>query len=109
MAKMTLGPVASWRGLGTGRLTIRKTSGDTKSWDTLGGSRDPRLDDYRRTVNMTDEEIAKKFDRACAYMKVPDAQRGSAPRRIWGNLREVRDVGDAIRTLATFGQPRPLS
>ena len=108
MAKMTLGPVNSWRGLGTGRLTIRKTSGDTKSWDTLGGSRDPQLDDYRRNVNMTDEEIAKKFDRACAYMKVPAAQRDSA-RRMWGNLREVRDIGEAIRTLATFGQPRPLS
>ena len=108
MAKMTLGPVNSWRGLGTGRLTIRKTSGETKSWDTLGGSRDPQLDDYRRNVNMTDEEIAKKFDRACAYMKVNDAQRDGA-RRMWGNLREVQDIGDAIRTLATFGQPRPLS
>ena len=52
MAKMTLGPVNGWRGLGTGRLTIRKTSGETKYWDTLGGSRDPRTEDYRRTVGM---------------------------------------------------------
>jgi hypothetical protein len=108
MAKMTLGPVASWRGLGTGRLTIRKTSGEMKYWDTLGGSRDPRLDDYRRTVNMTDEEIAKKFDRACAYMRVSEAQRDRA-REVWAHLRELKDIGDAISTLATFGQPRPLA
>jgi len=108
MAKMTLGPVNSWQGLGTARVTIRKRSGETKSWDTLGGSRDPRLEDYRRTIGMTDEEIAKKFDRACAYMKVAAAQRDRA-RAAWGNLRELRDIGDAIRTLATFGEPRPLA
>jgi 2-methylcitrate dehydratase len=107
MAKMTLGPVESWRGLGTGRLTIRKQSGEVRSWDTLGGSRNPQLADYRRNVNMTDEEIAKKFDRACAYMQVTTEQRDRA-RTIWGNLREVSDIGEAIRTLATFGRPRPL-
>ena len=41
-------------------------------------------------------------------MKVPDAQRDGA-RRMWGNLGEVKDIGEAMRTLATFGQPRPLS
>lgn len=107
MAKMTLGPVNGWRGLGTARLTIRKSSGETKYWDTLGGSRDPRTEDYRRTVGMTDEEIAKKFDRACAYMQVSDAQRDRA-RTMWGNLKDVKDIGDAIATLATFGKPRAL-
>jgi 2-methylcitrate dehydratase len=107
MAKVTLGPVNGWRGLGTGRLTIRKTSGETKSWDTLGGSRDPQLADYRRNVNMTDEEIARKFYRACAYMHVADAQRDRA-REVWGNLREVKDIGEAIRTLSKFGRPQPL-
>jgi 2-methylcitrate dehydratase len=108
MAKMTLGPVNGWRGLGTGRLTIRKTSGETRYWDTLGGSRDPDLEDYRRNVNMTDEAIAQKFARACAYMQVPDDQRDRA-RAVWGNLREVRDIGEAMRTLSKFGQPKPLS
>jgi 2-methylcitrate dehydratase len=108
MAKMTLGPVNGWRGLGTGRLTIRKTSGETKYWDTLGGSRDPQLADYRRNVNMTDEQISKKFDRACAYMKMPDGQRDRA-RAVWGNLREVKDIGEAIRTLEKFGQPGALA
>jgi 2-methylcitrate dehydratase len=108
MAKMTLGPVADWQGLGTGRLTIRKKSGETKYWDTLGGSRNPRLEDYRRNVNMTEQEIAKKFDRACAYMQIDDAQRDRA-RAVWGNLRAVKDIGDAIQTLAKFGKPSPLT
>ena len=108
MAKMTLGPVAEWQGLGTGRLTIRKKSGETRYWDTLGGSRNPTLEDYRRTVNMTDAEIAKKFDRACSYMRVPDAQRDRA-RTIWGNLREVKDIGHAMQTMARFGNPQPLT
>jgi 2-methylcitrate dehydratase len=108
MARMTLGPVADWRGLGTGRVTIRKKSGDERHWDTLGGSRSPTLEDYRRNVNMTDAEIAKKFDRACAYMKVPDAQRDRA-RTVWGNLTQVKDIGEAMQTLARFGNPRPLT
>ncbi len=108
MAKMTLGPVADWRGLGTGRLTIRKKSGEQRHWDTLGGSRNPTLEDYRRNVNMTDVEIAKKFDRACAYMKVPDTQRDRA-RTMWGNLPAVKDIGDATQTLARFGNPQPLT
>ena len=108
MARMTLGPVVGWRGLGTGRITIRKKSGEQKYWDTLGGSRNPELEDYRRNVNMTDQEIVKKFDRACAYMQVTDAQRDRA-RAVWGNLREVKDIGDAIQTLAKFGKPLSLS
>ena len=57
---------------------------------------------------MSDEETGAKFNRACAYMKVPDAQRDRA-REIRGNLRQVRDIGDAIQTLARFGQPKPFS
>jgi hypothetical protein len=41
-------------------------------------------------------------------MKVSDAQRDRA-RTVWGNLREVKDIGDAIRTLARFGNPQPLT
>ena len=29
-------------------------------------------------------------------------------RAIWGNFRGVKDIGDAIQTVATFGRPRPL-
>jgi hypothetical protein len=41
-------------------------------------------------------------------MQVSNAQRDCA-RAVWGNLRDVKDIGEAIGTLATFGQPRPLS
>jgi 2-methylcitrate dehydratase len=105
MAKMTLGPVAEWRGNGTARVTIRKSNGEQKSFDTYGGNRDPRIpDDYPR---MTDADITNKFNRVCAFRQVTDAQRDRA-RQVWGNLRAVKDIGDAIRTLATFGKPLPL-
>jgi 2-methylcitrate dehydratase len=105
MARMTLGPVVGWRGLGTGRLTIRKKSGEQKYWDTLGGSRNPELEDYRRNVNMTDQEIAKKFDRACAYMQVTGAQRDRARSveqspRDQGHRRGDPDAGEVRQTAA---------
>jgi hypothetical protein len=40
---------------------------------------------------MTDE-IAKKFDRACAYMKVPTTA-GRRP-RMWGQPARRRDIND---------------
>ena len=57
--------------------------------------------------HLTDEEVAAKFNRACAYQQMSDAQRDRA-RTTWGNLRQVKDIGEAIQTLATFGQPTPL-
>lgn len=105
MDKMTLGPVSGWQGLGTAHVTIRKHSGEEKSWDTLGGTRDPGLSDYRKL--MSDEDITNKFNRASAYMQIPDAQRDRA-RSAWGNLRAVKDIGEAIQTLAKFGKPLPL-
>jgi hypothetical protein len=41
-------------------------------------------------------------------MKVPDAQRDRA-RTMWGNLRQVKDIGEAMQTLARFGNPQPLT
>jgi hypothetical protein len=41
-------------------------------------------------------------------MQVPDAQRDRS-RTVWGNLKDVKDIGDAIGTLATFGKPRALA
>jgi 2-methylcitrate dehydratase len=105
MAKMTLGPVQGWSGLGTARITIRKKTGAEKSFDTYGGVRNPGLTEYRRL--MSDQDITNKFDRACAYMQMADAQRDRA-RATWGSLRGVKDIGEAMRTLATFGKPLPL-
>lgn len=104
MAKMTFGPVAGWGGLGAARITIRKTNGDVRSWDTYDGARVLGEAEYPK---LTDEEVTAKFNRACAYMKVSDAQRDRA-RAVWGNLRAIKDVGEAIQTLTKFGQPKPL-
>jgi hypothetical protein len=57
--------------------------------------------------HLTDEEVTAKFNRACAFKGMSDAQRDKA-RTTWGNLKPVKDIGAAIQTLATFGQPKPL-
>jgi 2-methylcitrate dehydratase len=105
MDKMTLAPVEGWDGLGTARITIIKKNGDRRSWDTLKGVRNPQLADYRRLMSGAD--IVAKFNRACAYMHVTDAQRDRA-RAVWSNLAALKDIGEAIQTLAQFGRPQPL-
>ena len=86
-------------------IATTKHNGEEKSWDTLGGTRDPGLSDYRKL--MSDEDITNKFNRASAYMQIPDAERDRA-RSAWGNLHAVKDIDEAIQTLAKFGKPSPL-
>ena len=105
MAQMTFWPQPEWTGNAPARITIRKKSGEEKSWDSFNGVRNAPPGEVN--TPMTDEEIDHKFTRVCAYMKVADAQRVRA-RAMWGNLRAVKDIGDAIRTLATFGRPAAL-
>jgi 2-methylcitrate dehydratase len=105
MDKMTISEVKGWIGLGPARITIRRKDGAVRSWDTYGGA---RIIGEKEHVRLTDEQLIAKFNRVCAYKKIDDAQRDRA-RAIWGNLGQVTDVGDAIRTLATFGRPRPLN
>jgi 2-methylcitrate dehydratase len=104
MDKMTFGHVDGWSGLGPARITIRKTNGESRTWDTYKGVRRLTLKEYPQ---MTDDEVTAKFNRACAYKKIDTAQRDRI-RTIWGNLRAVQDIGEAIQTVATFGQPRAL-
>jgi 2-methylcitrate dehydratase len=105
MNKMIVTEVREWTGLGPARIIIRKKGGESRTWDTYNGARNLGAAEYPQ---FTDEEVLVKFNRACEYARVDEAQRERA-RRAWGNLREVKDIGDAIQTLATFGQPRPLS
>jgi 2-methylcitrate dehydratase len=112
MAKMTIQPVTGWQGNGPTHIVIRKKSGEERSWDALGGRRQMEIEapggpQTGFNTMMTNEEITTKFNRACAYMKVSNEQRDRA-RSIWGNLRGVKDIGEAMKTLATFGSPRPL-
>jgi 2-methylcitrate dehydratase len=104
MEKITCAPVDGWGGLGTARITIRKHSGEQRSWDTWGGSRNPRPEDYPR---LTDAEIKAKFDRACAFRRVTNAQRDRAW-SVWGNVANLKDIGEAMQTLASFGRPEAL-
>ena len=104
MDKMTFGQVEGWSGLGPARITIRKTSGESRTWDTYQGVRRLTLKEYPQ---MTDEQLAAKFNRACAYQKIDNAHRDRI-RSTWANLRPLRDIGEAIQTVATFGQPKPL-
>jgi 2-methylcitrate dehydratase len=104
MDKTTMAPVNGWNGLGMGRLTITKKSGETKYWDTYDGKRNLQLKDY---PPFTEQELVDKFNRACTFMKMADAQRDQAY-KVWSNLSAVKNFGDAIQSLAKFGQPKPL-
>jgi 2-methylcitrate dehydratase len=105
MSKITLSPVAEWRGNGVARITIHKKSGEERYWDTHNGNRNAT--DMSAFPQMSDEDITKKFTRACAFRHVSDAQRDRALQQ-WWDLGALQDIGDAIRGLATFGQPRQL-
>jgi 2-methylcitrate dehydratase PrpD len=102
---MTFWPQPDWTGNAPARITIRKKSGDEKSFDSFNGVRNAPAGEVN--TPMTDDEITQKFERVCAYNHVSNEQRDRA-RAIWGNLRSVADIGDAIRTLTTFGQPAAL-
>jgi 2-methylcitrate dehydratase PrpD len=105
MAKMTFWPRTEWSGNAPARITIRKKDGQEKSWDSFNGVRNAPQGEVN--TPMTDEEITAKFDRVAAYMHITNQQRDRA-RSVWGNLRAVKDIGEAMRTLATFGRPVPL-
>ncbi len=104
MDKLTVSPVLGWVSLGSGRLTIAKKSGETKYWDAFGGIRVPQTKDY---PTLDDAGVKDKFYRVCAYKHVPDTQRDQAY-KAWNNLSAVKDFADAMKTMAKFGQPKPL-
>jgi len=104
MDKMTFGQVAGWRGSGPMRITIHKKNGEERFWDTYKGKRQPGEAEY---PYLSDEEVSDKFNRVCAFHKVNIAQRDRA-RTMWWNLQKVKDIGQAIQTLANFGAPQPL-
>lgn len=104
MDKMTFGKVEGWSGLGPARITIRKTNGESRTWDTYNGVRRLTLAEY---PHMTDDQVTAKFNRTCAYQKLDDAHRDRI-RSVWSDLRSVRDIGEAIQVVATFGNPKPL-
>ncbi len=104
MDKTTMAGVNGWSGNGTGRLTITKTNGEVKVWETYDGRRTLDNSDY---PSLTEQELRAKFDRAAAFKKVTNAQRDQAF-KVWGDLSSLSDIGIAMKQMATFGQPKPL-
>jgi 2-methylcitrate dehydratase len=77
-------------------FTVRKKSGEERTF--YGGTIKP----------MTNEELKAKYYRIAEFSGVDKAQADRAIQQ-WMNLKEVRDIADAIQTVAKFGRPRPLS
>jgi 2-methylcitrate dehydratase len=103
MNRMTFGQNPGWSNSAF-HVTIRKKNGEQRGFDTIGGR---RVEAPTDSINLSDEELVAKFNRICDFKKVDRAQRDQI-RAIWGNLRQVKDIGEAIRPLAKFGQPKPL-
>jgi 2-methylcitrate dehydratase len=81
------------------RLTVRKQSGEILVREA------PQ--DYQIEKRMSHDEVIEKFNRICAYKSVTNEQRDRI-RTAWSNLQTAKDISDAVQTVATFGQPKPL-
>jgi 2-methylcitrate dehydratase len=97
MDKVSVGADPAFTYQGQARLTVRNKTGGQLVKETS----------VRLLTPMTHDEIIAKFNRACAYMSIPNDQRDRA-RAAWGNLRAVKDIAEPMRELARFGQPKAL-
>jgi 2-methylcitrate dehydratase len=94
MAKTTIREVPGVSG--SPRITIKRTDGQTLTKESP------------KRIKMTHQEILAKFNRICDYKKVNAGQRDKLSQQ-WMNLKDVKDMGEAVKTAAKFGAPRPLS
>ena len=92
MAKMTFSPNLENKDI----FTVRKKSGEEKTF--TGGSVPP----------MTHDELLAKYHRVAEFQGVSKDQAEKAI-QYWMNLKDCKDIGDAIALVAKFGNPRPLS
>ena len=85
------------RSIGDGTvLTVRKKSGEERVF--MGKPVPP----------MSHEELVQKYNRLSDFMQISREQRERA-RAQWMNLRSVKDIAEAMETIAHFGRPKPLS
>ena len=86
MRKITMSYGHGFRGNAPARTTIRKKSGEERTWDTQGGRRQAPpgeiLSKPTADHRLTMEEIVAKFNRACDYKRVAPQQRDRA-REVW--------------------------
>jgi 2-methylcitrate dehydratase len=83
------------------RMTVRTRSGGelTKQTKSRQG--------FNFGPPMSHDDIVTKYNRVCDFMRVGGGQRDRALSQ-WSNLSAVKDISEPMRTLATFGDPRPL-
>jgi 2-methylcitrate dehydratase len=114
--RISVSPVQGWSGNAPCRTTIRKRSGEARTWNAQNGRRNApsgellSLDDKGQpspSHRLTFQEVERKFQRACDFHQVAATQRDRA-RAVWSDLFAVSDVAQAVQTLATFGRPQPL-
>lgn len=56
---------------------------------------------------MSHDELIQKHDRIADFMQINKEQR-ERTRAQWMNLRACKDIGEAMQTIAKFGQLKPL-
>jgi 2-methylcitrate dehydratase len=96
MSKIRIRPLPD-RSIGDGTvLTVRKKSGEERVF--MGKPVPP----------MSHDELIQKYNRLSDFMQISPEQRERA-RAQWMNLRSVKDIAEAMETIARFGRPRPLS
>jgi 2-methylcitrate dehydratase len=92
MAKITFSPNLENQDI----FTVRKKSGEEKTF--TGGPIPP----------MTHDELLAKYHRVAEFQGV-DKNQAEKAIQYWMNLKDCKDIGDAIALVAKFGNPRPLS
>ena len=96
MNKISIRPLSD-RSIGDGTvLTVRKKSGEE------------RVFKGHAVAPMSHDDLIEKYNRISDFMQVSREQRERA-RSQWMNLGTCKDIGEAIETIAKFGQPKPLS
>jgi 2-methylcitrate dehydratase len=78
------------------RITVRKKSGDE------------RVFTGKPATPMSHDELVAKYNRICDLKQISRAQADRARER-WMNLKDSKDIADAVQVIAKFGQPKPLS
>jgi len=92
MAKITFSPNVQNEDI----FTIKKKSGETKTFK--GG----------RAAPMSHDDLIAKYHRTADFMGIDKGQAEKAL-QYWMNLKDCKDIGDAMALVAKFGNPRPLS
>jgi len=77
-------------------VTVRKKSGEEKVFK--GG----------RVLPMSHDDLTAKYRKTADFMEIDKDQADRAIKQ-WMNLKDVKDIGDAIATVAKFGRPKALT